>query len=248
MQNPIRFAFWILLLHFLAGTAFAVTQNEMKSAVESRYKLTIPGFLGNYKETGSVLVVQKEGLRADRPRTNFKPTVIKGGQITTAGGGDVPLGSNVDGKLKNGDRLYLYGVRCGDDYVELLLFTVKEFVVTGSGTRGPIPLQASTLFQYDGGVAAVTARQVMDDIGAWFKTEGAISDNAEPAARNETKAADKAESGNMATRTVQLGQTPEEVVAILGAPEKKILLGAKTVYVYKNLKLVFIDGKLTDAE
>ena len=75
MRNSIRFAFGILMLHFLAGTAFAVTPDEMKAAIESRYKLTIPGFLGNYKEIGSVLVVQKEGLKADRPRSNFRPTV-----------------------------------------------------------------------------------------------------------------------------------------------------------------------------
>jgi hypothetical protein len=237
-----------LLLHFLAGTAFAVTPNEIKSAVEAHYKLTIPGFLGNYKETGSVLVVQKEGLRADRPRSNFKPTVIERGQVVTAGGGDLPLGNNVDGNLKIADRLYLYGVRCGDDDVELRLFTVKEFVVTGSGTRGPIPLQASTRFQYDGGLAPLTVKQVMEDIGVWFKTEGGAKEKAEPVAKDEAKAKDEAESENMATRTVQLGQTPEDVIAVLGHPDKKVLLGNKTVFVYKNLKLVFIDGKLTDAE
>jgi hypothetical protein len=220
----------------------------MTSVIESRYKLTIPGFLGNYKETGSVLVVQKEGLRADRPWANFKPTVIEGGQIITSGGGALALGNNVDANLKNGDRLYLYGVRCGDDYVELRLFTVKEFVVTGSGTKGPVPLQASTRFLYDGGLAPLTAKQVMDDIGAWFKTEGGVKDYAEPVAKEETKTRDEVPSANRAVSTVQLGQTPEEVVAILGAPDKKVLLGAKTVYVYKNLKLVFIDGKLTDAE
>lgn len=248
MLNPIRFAFGILLLHFLAGTAFAVTPEEIRSAIESRYRLTIPGFLGNYKETGSVLVVQKEGLRADRPRSNFKPTVIEGGQVVTAGGGGLPLGNNVEGNLKAGDRLYLYGARCGDDYVELLLFTVKEFVVTGSGTRGPTPLQATARFRYNGGLGPLTARQVMADIDAWFKTEGRTTDNAEPGVKDETKAKDVAESGNTATRTVQMGQTPEEVVAILGPPDKRVLLGNKTVYVYRNLKLVFIDGKLADAE
>lgn len=248
MQYRIRLAFGILLLHFLAGTAFALTPDEIKSAIESRYKLTIPGFLGYFKETGTVLVVQKEGLRADRPRSNFKPTVIKGGKIKTAGGGDLPLGNNVDGNLKIGDRLYLYGVQGGDDYVELSLFTVKTFVVTGSGTRGPVPLQASTRFQYEGGLAGITANQVMADIGGWFKTEGRVMDYAEPAAKDEPKARVDAESGNRAVSTVQLGQTPEEVIAILGAPDKRILLGAKTVFVYNNLKLVFIDGKLTDAE
>ena len=248
MQNPMRFVFGILLLQLLAGTAFAVTPDEIKAAIESRYRLTIPGFLGNYKETGSVLVVQKEGLRADRPRSNFKPAVIKGGKVITAGGGDLPLGNNIDANLKISDRLYLYGFRCGDDYVELNLFTVKEFVVTASGTKGPIPLQASTRFLYDGGLAPLTAKQIMDDIGAWFKTEGGAKEYAEPVAKDEAKTRQGDESGNMATRTVQLGQTPEEVIAFLGAPDKKILLGAKTVFVYRNLKLVFIAGKLTDAE
>ena len=249
MYYMTRFALGILLFDLLAGAAFAVAPDEMKSTVESRYKLTVPGFLGNFKETGSVLVVQKEGLRADRPRSNFKPTVIKVGQVIIAGGGDLPLGNNVDGNLKSGDRLYLYGVRSGDDYVELLLFTVNAFIITGSGTKGPIPLQASTRFQYDGGLAAVTAKQVMEDIGVWFKTDGGTNENAKSAAvKDEAKATDKAESGNMATSIVQLGQTPEEVIAILGAPDKRILVGSKTVFVYTKLKLVFIDGKLMDAE
>jgi hypothetical protein len=250
MQHRFRFTFTfgILLLHFLAGNALAVSPNEIVSAVESRYKFTIPGFLGDYKEIGSVLAVQKEGLRANRPRTNFKATVIKGGEIIAAGGGDLPLGNNVDGNLKIGDRLYLYGVKSGDDYVELQLFTIKTFVVTGSGTKGPLPLQASTRFRYEGGLAAVTAKKVMGDIGAWFKTEGGATDIAEPAVKDETKTKDVAEPGNMATRTVQLGQTPEDVIAILGSPDKKVLLGNKTVFVYRNLKLVFIDGRLTDAE
>jgi hypothetical protein len=51
-----------------------------------------------------------------------------------------------------------------------------------------------------------------------------------------------------AAGTVRLGQSESEVTAILGQPDKKILLGAKSVFVYGNLKVVFIDGKVTDAE
>ena len=247
MQYWIRFAFGVLVLHLLAGTALAITPDEIKSAVESRYKITVPGFLGDFKEIGSVLMVQKEGLRADRPRSNFKSTVIKGGRIITAGGGELPLGNNIDGNLKIGDRLYLYGIRSGNDFVELRLFTVKTFIVTGTGTRGPTPLQASTRFQYDEGLARLTAKQIMDDIGAWFKAESVVRIYAEPTAKDEPKAGNRAESDSAAV-TVHLGQTTDEVIAILGAPDKRILLGAKTVFVYNNLKLVFIDGKLTDAE
>jgi hypothetical protein len=50
------------------------------------------------------------------------------------------------------------------------------------------------------------------------------------------------------TRTVRLGQTEAEVEAILGAPDKKILLGTKSVMVYGKVKVIFIDGKVADAE
>lgn len=229
MLCRIHYVLSLLMLLFLAGTSFASTREEIKSAIETRCKITKPGFLGDYKEIGSVLVVMKEGLRANRPSASFKPNVITGDRIASAGGGDLPLGGNIDGNLKIGDRLYLYGVRTGSDFVQLDIFTVKTFVVTG--TRGPTPLQASVRFRYDEGLAVVSAKRVVEDIGSWLKTEG----EANP------------EWGARTTRTIQLGLTQDEVTAILGKPDKEILLGKKTVFVYQNLKVVFVDGKVSDA-
>jgi hypothetical protein len=48
--------------------------------------------------------------------------------------------------------------------------------------------------------------------------------------------------------TVELGQTPDQVKAALGAPDKVIKLGAKEVYVYKDIKVVFVDGKVSDVQ
>jgi len=48
--------------------------------------------------------------------------------------------------------------------------------------------------------------------------------------------------------TVQLGQTTDEVVAILGQPDKIINLGPKQIFVYKDLKVTFMKGKVTDAQ
>ncbi len=254
MHSLIRFAFSMALLQLMAGPSFAVTPAEMKRAVEARYKITVPGFFGNFKEIGSILVARKEGIRADRPRAFFRANVIKEGRLVTAGGGDVPLGDDVDGKLRAGDRLYLYKIETGDDYVDLGLFTVKEFMVTGSGTKGPIQLQATTRFQYEGGLAALRADQVLDDIGAWFSTEGGASSRAsdvQPAPVGEVpQAAGKAESRteDNPSKTVKLGQTPEEVIAVMGEPDRKVLLGAKSVFIYGKMKLIFIDWRLTDAE
>ncbi len=49
-------------------------------------------------------------------------------------------------------------------------------------------------------------------------------------------------------REVVLNQSPEEVQSILGKPEKVINLGAKVLYVYRDLKVVFIDGKVSDVQ
>jgi hypothetical protein len=48
--------------------------------------------------------------------------------------------------------------------------------------------------------------------------------------------------------TVALGQTPDQVVAILGAPLRKAKIGAKEIYSYKDLKVTFLNGKVKDIQ
>lgn len=51
-----------------------------------------------------------------------------------------------------------------------------------------------------------------------------------------------------ATATVALGQTMDQVKAILGAPKKTADLGAKTIYYYDGMKVIFKAGKVSDVE
>ena len=48
--------------------------------------------------------------------------------------------------------------------------------------------------------------------------------------------------------TVALGQTPVQVTAILGQPKQIIDLGAKQIYKYPDMKVVFINGKVSDVQ
>ncbi len=50
------------------------------------------------------------------------------------------------------------------------------------------------------------------------------------------------------TKTVELGQKPDEVKTAVGAPDKIIKLGTKEIYVYKDMKVVFVDGKVSDVQ
>jgi hypothetical protein len=47
---------------------------------------------------------------------------------------------------------------------------------------------------------------------------------------------------------VSLGQTPEQVVATLGEPAKKAKVGTKDIYFYKDMKVTFVNGKVTDIQ
>jgi hypothetical protein len=51
-----------------------------------------------------------------------------------------------------------------------------------------------------------------------------------------------------ATPTVSLGQTPEQVIAILGQPLRKAKAGTRDLYFYKDMKVTFLNGKVKDIQ
>jgi hypothetical protein len=48
--------------------------------------------------------------------------------------------------------------------------------------------------------------------------------------------------------SIEVGQTIDQVTAALGAPAKTFKVGAKTIYVYKDSKITFTNGKVTDIQ
>jgi hypothetical protein len=48
--------------------------------------------------------------------------------------------------------------------------------------------------------------------------------------------------------SVSEGQTIDQVVAALGQPVKKAKVGTKDIYYYKDLKVTFVNGKVTDVQ
>jgi len=48
--------------------------------------------------------------------------------------------------------------------------------------------------------------------------------------------------------TVAMDQTPDQVTAILGQPQKKAKIGTKEIYFYKDIKVTFVNGKVKDIQ
>ena len=47
---------------------------------------------------------------------------------------------------------------------------------------------------------------------------------------------------------MQLGMTTDQVQSALGKPEKIFNVGAKQIYVYKDVKVTFLNGKVSDVQ
>jgi len=56
------------------------------------------------------------------------------------------------------------------------------------------------------------------------------------------------ESTQPAHQKIAIGQTVEEVTAMLGQPKRIVEAGAKNVYFYPDLKITFVDGKVSSVE
>jgi len=50
------------------------------------------------------------------------------------------------------------------------------------------------------------------------------------------------------TQTISIGQTIDQVQAALGQPQQIIDLGPKKIYKYADLKVVFVDGRVSDVQ
>jgi hypothetical protein len=217
------------ILVFLApAVALASSEAEIRQALEAKYTLTERSkWSAQVTKPGTVLVVQKAGLQANTPRLTMKPTVIKNGQLEYVGGGSF-MGGDSGHTLKVGEKMYLYTIQTNPEAVTLIYGTVESYERSEKGSTKSQPYQLALRFEYDGGLQSVETERVTKDVSLFFTTES--------------------EAASSDVNTIKLGQTPEEVVAILGAPEKKVDLGKKLIYTYKDMKIVFVDGKVVDVE
>lgn len=228
-----RGARFSMVLICFASTLSATTGDEVLKALQAKVTVTtVNGWTGNIASPGTQLIVQKEGLVAGDPDTVNKKTVVQAGQLVSAGGavlGGSLFGNGSSGHdLKVGDRVYIYGIypRPRNEGFSVKVMTVATYdVIKHNATKSQHGVSIID-FSYPQGMDSVDTAAVLADFATWFKTANEASES----------------------RTVKLGQSPAEVEAILGAPEKRIDLGPKKVYVYKDMKIVFVDSKVADVQ
>jgi len=174
----------------------------------------------------------------------------------TTPGGDTGKDEMTTKLFKVGDKVYptKIEVNAAKDTVTMSIVACD----TCNKTDPPTYNKAQVVFQFASGTLASTgAGQVEDVIGQLL----AISTDDQQAQGGNDQQGDNNNGGGggggqaqqqqapaAEPQQIEKGQTPDQVKAALGTPDKIVNLGPKQIYVYKDLKVTFLNGKVSDVQ
>jgi hypothetical protein len=107
--------------------------------------------------------------------------------------------------------------------------------------------KADVIFQLPKGTLANANLSQVEDTIAGLLTIDASGDRSNNPQRSN-QGGGQAQQRTPRPRQIQKGQTPEQVKAALGEPDRIANLGAKRIYIYKDLKVTFINGRVFDVQ
>ena len=178
------------------------------------------------RKPGVVLVVQQAGMLGHLPEALMvRVSRVRNGQLQN---GEGASGTN-SYLYKVGDKVYVDVIDVNDDNVVFKVFTVDAMERTIKGNTKATRFFAVVRFDFEKGLLpTATLADVKKEISSILPTEEQLA------------------SAN--TKTIELGQTLEKVEATFGRPATVIKLADKTIYTYKDIKVTFTNGKVTDVQ
>lgn len=248
MRQPLALSVATMLLLLLAPSALAkdAWKNNLEQALEARYPLSKQAgkkLLGvrllasnDIQRLGTVFAVAIENVVVEPVINNNSlkfATIIEAGHVQQSGGGVVGglFGSGVQRgrrSLSVGERITPVEYDVKDDAVQLTFVTVETTSYMYSGTQFSDHLFGVLLFKFPPDfLSGATIDQVAPAIEAVL-----------------TRASEKGPG----PAKIALGQSSDDVQRAFGTPDKVIELGSKTIWVYKDMKVVFQDGKVSDVQ
>jgi hypothetical protein len=244
----------VILLGTVAGAQTSVTMQEQLNA---QYKVAkIAGAGAVVVEAGSVLVVQKAGIKA-MPFTAIPKCAAKFEENTLrlATGFFCTNAMALQNYFQKGNKVYPLKIEVNPGK-EKIIFRVVSCDEC-NGVNPPTGLKGEVEFEFPKGyLEKASAGVVEDTIGQVFAISNDDQQQDQANAQDQgQQAGDPQQAANQQSlpqqrqaepQTVQLGMTTDQVQSTLGKPDKVFNLGAKQLYVYKDVKVTFIDGKVND--
>ena len=246
---------YLMLAAVLAGVAPWLHAQDQKAEIQKRltseFTLTKPtADKSDIATAGAVLVLHKSGLLMYSVSNPIPPqSTYKKGKITRNAFGKnfwrdfgntmVTPGSSVDIVQRNfvdGEKFWVTKVDVKDDGVIFGLYSDPYDGVRYFGElkfplpRGPVP-----------------ADDVLKTIEEVLTVQPA-DDSSASAAQPQAPSLLPTDAPPAPPKTIALGQTKDQVVANFGQPQKIVNLGTKEMYYYPDMKVTFVNGKITDVQ
>jgi hypothetical protein len=213
----------------------APNSKAMRDALVEAYPLTRVGMSGlaqfdytRITQQGAILAVRLPGIYADLANTKnvIVNTNLANGQLTQATGSTAAFGGNTGHSrtLNPNEKVYVTMITVRKDSVLMELLTTGVTTLgDGQGTRYRAELNVKLP-----GLETMSTDDVKKTL--------------------DTALTDPATASAVESKTIKLGMSPDEVKKSLGNPDKIVDLGAKQIYVYKDMKVVFLNSQVSDVQ
>jgi hypothetical protein len=258
----------------LLGQLARAQAPTLQEQLAAQYKLVKMGSdTSGYSvvDAGTLLAIQKGGIlgvpysdTSSIPATKFEGGVVHtpSTAVTKLGGFAMKkLGKEQTTKLfASGDKVYptKIEVNVAKDQVTMGIVACD----TCNKTDPPTYNKAQVVFQFPkGSLANASAGSVEDTIGQLLaistdsgggndqQGQGGQQGGGDQGGQQQGGQDQQAAAAPPAEPvSIEKGMTPDQVEAALGKPDKKVTLGSKQLYIYKDMKVTFLNGKVSDVQ
>jgi hypothetical protein len=173
-------------------------------------------------------------------------------------GGDTAKDEMTTHLFKVGDKVYptKIEVNAAKDMVTMGIVACD----TCNKTDPPTYNKAQVVFQFASGTLAKTSASQVEDTIAQLLTistddqqsQGSDQGNDQQQGNNQGGGGGGGQAQQQAPpaepQQIEKGQTTDQVKTAIGSPDKIINLGTKQIYVYKDIKVTFLNGKVSDVQ
>lgn len=266
----------MMMITLIASAVLSAQAPSLDEQLSAQYKFVKMGSdTSGYSvvDKGTLLSVQKGGILAvPYSDQSMLSTKYENGTVhspSNALSKGIGFGMKHFGKeqtthlFQTGDKVYPSKIE-----VNLAKDTVTIGIVacdTCNKTDPPTYNKANVVFQFPKGtLASASAGSVEDTIGQLLAVssddQGGGQQTADQGGQQGGDQAPQQQGAPAAQQpaqpdqppaepaSIEKGQTPEQVQAALGKPDKIVNLGSKQIYVYKDLKVTFLNGKVSDVQ
>jgi hypothetical protein len=195
---------------------------------------------------GTVLTVQVAGINTEPWGTilNLDNKIVDG-KVQQSRWGQIVKNPNMY-VLQPGDKVFVTKMEskqeANDDLLKLSLLTCDPRPVPSGGLSRYV---ASVSFKLAKNTLAESSPdQVEQVVDAVLTPDGLSAPQAAPSIPLPAPAPQPPAP----TQTIGMGETIDQVQAALGQPQQIIDLGSKKIYKYASLKVVFVDGRVSDVQ